>query len=419
MKLRIMLAVLVFAAPAGFAQDHWVGTWAAAPMGVNNPGGKFGVGVKPVAPAVASADAPVVVDATPGPGSTLRLVVHASIGGGAVRVVFTNEFGVDPLVVGGATVGATTAGGGVEKAVPLAFAGRAGVTIPPGALMVSDPVAMSLKAFSNLSISLFLPEQPINKLSMHPAAYQTSYLVAGNAVTSLALETPQEIRSWDFIKEVEVLAPVGAGAVVAFGDSITDGALSTRDANHRWPDVLAMRLAANKKTAGLAVLNEGIGGNRVLHDTTGPSALARFDRDVLGLAGVKYLILMESINDIGHAMDPVKPYDVVTAEDLIAGFQQMVLRAHAHGIKVIGATLTPYGGAKYASPAGEVARKAVNTWIRTSPMLDGVIDFEKATEDPANPGVFLPLYDSGDHLHPRDAGYKAMGDSIDLRLFEK
>ena len=183
--------------------------------------------------------------------------------------------------------------------------------------------------------------------------------------------------------------------------------------------MLARRLLAGKKTANLGVLNEGIGGNRILHDGYGPSALARFDRDVLAQAGVKYLIILESINDIGHAQDPHRPYDVVSADDLIAGLSQLATRAHTHGIKVFGATLTPYVGAKYSSPAGEAMRSAINQWIRATSQLDGVIDFDKVTRDPANPTVFLPADDSGDNLHPGDAGYKAMGDSIDLKLFKK
>ena len=187
------------------------------------------------------------------------------------------------------------------------------------------------------------------------------------------------------------------------------------------PTCSPARLAANKKTAKLGVLNQGIGGNRVLHDNTGPSALARFDRDVIAQTGVKYLVIMESINDIGHAADPdaAKRFDIITADDLIAGFTQMARRAHTHSIKVFGATLTPYVGAKYQSPEGEAMRQAVNQWIRTTKELDGVIDFDKVTTDPAHPGVFLPAYDSGDHLHPKDEGYKAMGDSIDLKLFAK
>jgi len=227
---------------------------------------------------------------------------------------------------------------------------------------------------------------------------------------------------WFFLKAVDVLAPGATGAVVAFGDSITDGTASTPDTNQRWPDLLARRLQADKATAGLGVLNVGIGGNRVLHDGAGPSALARFDTDVLAQSGVKYLIILESINDIGHAYDPKKPYDVVTADDLIAGLTQMAERAHMHGIKVFGATLTPYFGAGgtttgYESAAGDQVRQAVNAFIRTSKVFDGVIDFEKATADPANPNQWKPVYERGDHLHPTDTGMHAMADSIDLKLF--
>ena len=175
---------------------------------------------------------------------------------------------------------------------------------------------------------------------------------------------------------------------------------------------------ADKRTADLGVLNEGIGGNRILHDVAGPSALARFDRDVIAQAGVKYLIILEAINDIGHAYDTHRVYDVVSADDLIAGYVQMAERAHTHGIKVYIATLTPYVGASYASPAGEQVRQALNQWIRTTSQIDGFIDFDKATQDPANPAMFLPAYDHGDHLHPSDPGYKAMGDAIDLKLFQ-
>jgi lysophospholipase L1-like esterase len=237
-------------------------------------------------------------------------------------------------------------------------------------------------------------------------------------VSTEKLDAPKTYFSWPILKGIDIKGSAESAAIVTFGDSITDGALSTRNANARWPDVLAKRLQADKKTANLGIINEGIGGNRVLHDVAGPSALARFDRDVLAQAGVKYLIIMESINDIGHAADPVKPYDVVSAEDIIFGLGQLAERARTHGIKVYGATLTPYGGAKYASPAGETMRTAVNNWIRTTKQLDGFIDFDKATQDPANPTVYLPANDSGDHLHPKDAGYKVMGEYIDLKLFE-
>ena len=207
-----------------------------------------------------------------------------------------------------------------------------------------------------------------------------------------------------------------AAAIVTYGDSITDGALSSRDANHRWPDVLARRLQENSKTR-TSPSSTRDRGNRVLHDGTGPNALARFDRDVLAQSGVKYLIILESINDIGRTAQPRAPGDEVTVAQLTSALAQLVIRAHTHGIKVFGATLTPYVGANYASPAGEQMREAINQWIRSSGVFDGVIDFDQVTRDSANPTVFDPAVDSGDHLHPGDAGYEKMGSAIDLSLF--
>src|SRR5271168_1606218 len=402
--LLFPLLVLCFSTAvvaAATSSENWVGTWAASPMAAKNPEAKFG--------------------AHGTDGTTIREIVHISIGGPSVRVVLTNEFGLDPLTIGAAQIALSSGTSAITagSATALTFGGAPSIIIPPGALAVSDPVALKVAPSSNLAVSLFLPDQPVNQLTLHPFADQTNYLVPGNVVTAASLDTPTTFFTWDFLKGVDVTADNKAASIVTFGASITDGAHSTRDANARWPDVLARRLQADKKTANLGVLNEGIGGNRILHDTTGPSALARFDRDVLAQAGVKYLVIMESINDIGHATDPAKPYDVVTAEDLIAGLTQLAVRAHTHGIKVIGATLTPFVGAKYQSPAGEEMRQAINKWIRTTNQLDGVIDFDKVTADPTHPGMFLPLDDSGDHLHPGDEGYKAMGESIDLKLFTK
>ena len=403
--LPLLLFALCFftSVIAAYAQSntHWVGTWATSPMAAKNESAKFGA---------------------PGTdGSTIREIVHISIGGPSIRVILTNEFGIDPLTIGAAQIALSSGGNAIaaDSSAPLSFSGRPSIIIPPGALVVSDPVAFKVAPASNLAISLFLPDQPVNQLTFHPFADQTNYLVAGNAVNAPSLDTPTTFFTWDFLKGIDVSADEKAASIVTFGDSITDGAHSTRDANARWPDVLARRLQADKKTANLGILNQGIGGNRILHDTTGPSALARFDRDVLAQAGVKYLIIMESINDIGHATDPARPYDVVTADDLIAGLSQLATRAHTHGIKVFGATLTPFVGAKYQSPAGEEMRQTINKWIRTTDQLDGVIDFDKVTTDPTHPGMFLILDDSGDHLHPGDAGYKAMGESIDLKLFTK
>ena len=403
-----MGAVVLAAAVCGgvataqsYSDGYWVGTWATAPMAQKNSSGTIG------------GDG----------GETLRQIAHVSLGGSSVRVTLSNEFGAEPLTVNAAAIAVRTSGSAIApgSSVPLLFGGRAAVVIPPGALVVSDAAALTVKPLSDVAVSLFVPAQPLTVLSRHGFADQTNYQADGNVVTAAELTGAKTFFAWDFLKGIDVKSDAEGGAVVTFGDSITDGAHSTRDGNARWPDVLAARLAANKKTAKVGVLNEGIGGNRVLHDNTGPSALARFDRDVLSQNGVKYLIVMESINDIGHAADPdpAHRYDIVTADDLIFGLTQLAERAHAHGIKVMGATLTPYVGAKYQSAEGETMRQAVNQWIRTTKEFDGVADFDKVTTDPAHPGVFLPSADSGDHLHPGDAGYKAMGAAIDLKWFAR
>jgi lysophospholipase L1-like esterase len=378
--------------------DHWVGTWAAAPVSLNNSDARFG-----------SAD------------TTYREIVHVSLGGTRVRIILTNEFGTESLTIGAAQV-ALSAGKGdikITTSSTITFGGKFSITIPPGALAISDPSDLKFSPFADLAVSLFLPAQPLQHVSIHTFADQTNYAVAGNAVGAARLDTPKEIYSWPFLKGVDIYASGKSSSIVTFGDSITDGAHSTRNANARWPDILARRLQADKKTADLGVLNEGIGGNRILHDNAGPNALARFDRDVISQAGVRYVVILESINDIGHATAPVKAYDPVTAEDLIQALVQMIERAHTHGIKVIGTTITPYTGAAYASPMGEAIREAINQWIRTTNQLDGVIDFDKVTRDTANPTVFSLTAGSSDHLHPGDSGYKLMGDFVDLKLFEK
>jgi len=442
-RLLLLFALTAFAATSYAAPppDHWVGTWATAPFAANNgrPANAPTASTASATPAATAAPAatpavpeqPAAANAAPRPprppqivygtaDTTLREIVHVSIGGPQVRVIFTNEFGTDPLTIAAAHVAISQGGSAINlvSAAGLTFGGHTSVIIPPGALVVSDPATVKVPAASDLVISLFLPAQTITHLSLHGSADQTSYTAPGNVVGAQALDSPTEIRSWPFVKGVDVKVPAQDAAIVAFGDSITDGAYAALNQNARWPDELARRLLADKRTAGLGVLNEGIGGNRILHDNTGPSALARFDRDVIAQSGVKYVIILEAINDIGHAYTTVRPYDVVSADDLIAGYVQMAERAHTHGIKVYIATLTPYVGAGYASPAGEQVRQALNQWIRTTNQIDGFIDFDKATQDPANPAMYLPAFDHGDHLHPSDPGYKAMGDAIDLKLFQ-
>jgi len=237
--------------------------------------------------------------------------------------------------------------------------------------------------------------------------------------TAPDLPDATKIFSWYFLDGIDVQSVDDSRAIVTLGDSITDGALSTHNANHRWPDLLAARLQADPNLKDVSVLNAGIGGNRVLNEGAGPSAISRIDRDVLAQSGVRYVIVLESINDIGRLAHLATPYDDITAQQLEMGLKQIVDAAHEHGIKAIGATLTPYGGAGYSSDAGEKVREAVNDWIRNSGTFDGVADFDKATQDPANPTHFNPAYDSGDHLHPKDEGYKAMAGAIDLSLFAK
>ncbi len=396
--LASLLLPVAFAAAPKPLPDHWVGTWATAPFAQPNKDGGLG-----------STD------------MTLREIVHVSLGGSYTRIVLTNEFGTEPLTIGAVHVALSSGETSISlpSANAVTFGGKPSITIPPGAMAVSDGFALTLKPFADVAVSLFIPAQKISQISMHGFADQSNYMAEGNLVSKSSLDGAKEFNIWDVLKGIDVKVPAEDAAIVTFGDSITDGAGATKNANARWPDVLAKRLQENKKTSGLGVLNQGIGGNRILHDGTGPNALARFDRDVIAQSGVKYVVVLESINDIGHAFDPKKTYDVVSADDLIQGFTQMAERAHAHGIKIIGATLTPYVGAGYSSPAGEAARQAVNAWIRTSNLLDGVVDFDKITQDPANPAMFLPAYDRGDHLHPKDAGYKAMGEGVDLKLFEE
>ncbi len=401
-SFTLLAAIFALATPRLSAQNsappHWVATWSTAPVAEVNRHDAFTVP------------------------STLRQIVHLSLGGTEIRVTLTNELGVNSLNIAGAAVAipATDWNGGAIQpgsSVALTFNGKPAITIPPGAVAVSDPVKITLAPLSNLAITLSIPGQKIATLTQHDMALQTNYVSAGSPIDAVTLNDPGKMGAYDFLKDVEVAAPHGA-AVVAFGDSITDGWHSTSGANSTWPDDLAGRLQADPTTRNLGVINMGISGNRVLHDGWGPNALSRFDSEVLAPPGVKYVIILESINDIGVAYDSTNPHDIVTAQNLITGIAQMAARAHAHGIKVFGATLTPYMGAKYASPAGNAVRQAVNHWIRTTRQLDGFVDFAKATRDPSNPSAFAPAYDCGDHLHPNDAGFRAMVAAIPLSLFQ-
>ena len=350
--------------------------------------------------------------------TTIRSVVHLSLGGVSIRIIFTNEYGADPLKIGSASValpGSSLDTVRPETAHAVLFSGQPSVEIPANSIVLSDPIPMPMAPLSDVSVSYFIPGQHLSGVTEHPGAVATSYVAPENQIQATTLKNAQPLLQWHFLRNVEVAAADNAAAVVAFGDSIVEGAASTRDANARWSNVLSSRLQADRKLSHLGVINEGIGGNRVLHPFF--SALYRFNADVIAQDGVKYLILCEGVNDIGRTGKPIRPNEEVTAELLIAAYKQIIARAHAHGIKVIGGTLTPFEGADYYTPAGEEMRQAVNQFIRTSGRFDGVVDFDKAVADPKHPTRLNPDFNLRDKLHPNDAGYKAMGNAIDLNLF--
>ena len=402
----LALTISMFAALAGpvGAQTapappaaHWVGCWAADPS-------------FPTGPEVSK--------------QTVRQVVRLSLGGRAVRIRISNELGTAPLVIGAAHLARPgSRPGSIDPGTDhaLTFGGRQSVTLPPGAPAVSDPVELDVRSLDSLSVSLYLPFDT-GPTATHPLGNATAYLAPGDQTADAALDGARSNGARFFLTGVEVDAP-GAAAVVTLGDSITDGHGSTANANRRWPDVLAERLAAANMELG--VVDAGISGNRVLHDLPeahfGPSALARFDRDVLAVPGVRTVILLESINDIGQPGSAGLPDQKATADDIIAGLRQLADRAHDHGLRILGATLTPFADTAipgYFTPAGEADRQVVNRWIRDGGAFDGVVDFDAALRDPARPDHMAAAYDSGDHLHPNDAGYRKMGEAIDLKMLD-
>jgi lysophospholipase L1-like esterase len=411
----LAMASFMLVVPSCYAADAashspWVATWGAA-MLATNPG-----------------SAP---DFT---GQTLREIVHTSVGGQQARVWLSNRFGTVPLHIGAAHIALSATGSfgtnpdgtpnqsGIQAGTDhaLTFNNLGSVVIPPGAEVVSDPVTLNVPALTDIAVSLYFPDHTM-ATTEHSDSNQISYAANGNQVDAADLGGKSwESKPWYVVSGVDVDAP-GDSAVIALGDSITDGAYATVNENHRWPDYLASRLAADpgtKKAGVLGVVDVGIGGNRVLLDGAGPNAVSRINPDVIARSGARYVIILESINDIGRFTSNHQPYGDLT-QRLEAGIAQIADQAHQHGIKVIGATLTPYEGCGYYSDAGNQVRNAVNEWIRTSSIFDGVADFDKAVRDPQNPQHFAAQYDSGDHLHPKDAGYEAMAGAIDLSLFTK
>ncbi|WP_461017544.1 SGNH/GDSL hydrolase family protein [Streptomyces daliensis] len=394
----------------GAGARHWVNTWTAMPQ-LTEPGN--------MPPPPFTQDGRVLDD------STLRQTVRATVGGDRMRLRLSNAFGGAPLPVTAVSVAlpldgrAGTAATEPGTARPVTFHGRASTSVPVGAQAVSDRLPFEVRAGTNLTVTMYLAEgQASDAITSHPGSRTTSYLLAGNHVTDGELPGATPTDHWYFLSGVEVEAPAGTDAVAVVGDSLTDGRGSTTNMNNRWPDQLFDRLRSRPATAGTAVLNQAAGGNRVLNDGLGPNLLARLDRDVLAQSGVERLIVFEGVNDIGTApATPAAQKD--TADQLLAAYDQIVTRAHAQGIRVYGATLTPFGGNELYDDADrlrEATRQRVNAWIRDSGTFDAVIDFDAATRDPAAPDRLLAAADSGDHLHLTPHGYRLLADAVPARL---
>jgi lysophospholipase L1-like esterase len=385
--------VSVASAASPAAAERWLPTWSPSQSAT------------PARPSAGTVDrVPTYVN------TTIRQIVHTSIGGDRVRIRISNEYGDRPLTIGAARIAVRSSGSTIDSTTDRAitFGGKPTIVMRAGAVITSDPLVYAVPQLGDLAISFFLPDSARTS-TRHALAVQTTYVSRnGNQVSSRTFAADTTMRSWLFLTAVEVTNPRVVGTVVAVGNSITDGFGATPDSNRRWPDVLARRLLSSSEPRR-AVVNAGISGNRVLSPGAGPSLLSRFDRDVLMQPGVTHVILLEGINDISGSAT-----DGTTADDLIFAHRQLVDRAHERGIVIIGATLTPFAR---APDDREAKRQALNEWIRHGGAYDAVIDFDAVTRDPANPRRLLPLYDSGDQLHPSDAGYQAMAGAIDLALF--
>jgi lysophospholipase L1-like esterase len=400
----IALLGLQPAAAGPLGGSSWLGSWAASQQ-IPEPQNAL--------PAQALRDA------------TLRQIVHLTVGGRALRLRLSNAFGTAPLTILAVHLAMplSRATGRIDPASDktLTFAGSRSVSIPAGADYYSDPVAFDAPPLSDVAITLYLPVPPSRQTS-HPGSRETSFLVHGDHVADATLPGATLVDHWFFISGIDVRQSAPGAAIVTLGDSITDGHATADNSDTRWPDDLARRLQSSPATRRVSVLNVGTGGNRLLLDGLGPNALARFDRDVLAQTGVRYLIVLEGVNDLGSAtrLAPISAAQHrQLVERIIGAYEQIILRAHAHGLTVIGGTITPYMGSDYYHPssASEADRQAINAWIRQRGHFDAVIDFDRALRDPKHPDRLLPTYDSGDHLHPSAAGYRAMAAAIPLSLF--
>jgi lysophospholipase L1-like esterase len=376
---------------------HWTDAWTASPDSAGPPLGAV----------------------------TVRQIIRSGIGGSSVRIRLSNFFGTAPLTIGPVHVAEHASGSAIKPGTDhtVTFGGKPSVTIAKGGDVLSDPISLEVAPLSELAVSMYLPTRT-GASTFHGVGNQTAFItLTGDATASTRFPAGEVTSSRIFLTDVEVATGAETQTVVVIGDSITDGVGSTQDQNSRWPDALAARLQADPALAPIGVIDAGIAGNRILHDGTtpfvGPSALARLDRDALNKPGVHWLLVMEGINDIAAGDMLGTPREDVSTQQIIDGMKTLIGRAHKKGVKIFGVTLTPYGGVEWPfhSAAGEAKRQVVNAWIRHAGAFDAVIDFDQVVRDPAHTDCLLATFDSGDHLHPNDAGYKAMAAAVDLRLF--
>jgi lysophospholipase L1-like esterase len=404
--LAVALAALALVGPTAAARqsESWIGSWAS---GQQVPEPQNSLSNEQLADA------------------TLREHFRLSLGGRKLRIRLSNLFGGAPLVIDAATIarvadpaGATLAPGTVRI---LTFSGAPDVTIPAGAEFLSDPVDLDVPPLTTLAVSLHFPQPPARQTG-HPGSRATTWVAPGNQAAALALQSAKGVGHWYQLAGVEVEAPAGAAAIAVLGDSITDGHGVATDTDMRWPDILAERLQASAATRGIGMLNLGIGGNRLLLDGAGPNGFVRFDREVLDRPGVRWAIVLEGVNDLGMLTRaaPVSPAEhEAFVRRMVAAYAQMAARARAQGIRLIGGTIMPYGAFSYYHPdaANEADRQAINRWIRTPGHFDAMVDFDALMRDPDHPDRLSPHYDSGDGIHPSEAGYRAMAGAIPLALF--
>jgi lysophospholipase L1-like esterase len=404
-RLPLLLLALLgnaLAAAATPAREGWVGAWGFAPTSFTPTPAVTAAG-----PNRGPAPPPDLHDVT------VRQVVRIAAAADRIRIRFSNEFSEQAMRVGAAHVALLGEDGAIVPGTDhaLGFSGQPAITIPANAPMLSDPVDWKLPALSRLAVSVYLPEDTV------PPAHRLMEYVssAGNFADALQMPGASLVRSGAPVTEVEIVSPTATRVVVTLGDSITEGVGSTPNAFKGWPDRLAERLSEQPATRGWSLVNAGIGSNRLLHNNPGTGALARFDRDVLGVPGVAMVLLLEGINDIGYSQ--TTPAEAVTSEQIIEAYRQLIARAHAHRVSIIAATITPFEGSHYYDLHGEQLRQEVNRWIRTGGAFDGVVDFDAVLRDPTHPTQVLSTLHRGDHLHPNDAGYTAMGDAVDLKFF--